>query len=107
MTTKHHKLLIPDSVKLELQKQLDYIAFEQKEPELALRWLDGISEAINSLAEFPTRCPLAYENKFYAAKGLKTELRHYIYKRSFRVIFTIVGKEVRILAVKHSARSRL
>ena len=103
MHTKHYKILIPNSVKIALQKQIDYIAITQQQPLIALEWLDGIIKAIQSLEEFPNRCAIAPENE-YLEQDLKTEIRHLIYKKSFRVIFIVRKNEVRILNVKHAAR---
>ena len=103
MAIKHYKILIPDSVKISLNQQLNYIAAEHCQPALALQWLDGIIEAIQSLSTFPERCAAAPED-FYFKKSHETTIRHLIYKKSFRIIFTIKKNEVRILSVKHGAR---
>jgi plasmid stabilization system protein ParE len=99
---KHHKILIPDSVKLALQNQVDYIALEQQEPAIAIKWLGGIIEAINSLSNLPERCAIAPENARF--KKNSQIIRHLIYKKSFRIIFTIEKNEVKILSVRHGAR---
>jgi plasmid stabilization system protein ParE len=66
-------------------------------------WLDGLIKAVESLAEFPKRCAIAPENSL-AKKDKKTIIRHFIYKKTFRIIFTAAKGEVRILSIKHSAR---
>jgi toxin ParE1/3/4 len=103
MAIKHYKILIPDSVKISLNQQVNYIAVEQAQPITALKWLDGIIGAIQSLSTFPERCSVAHED-FYFKKSYETTIRHFIYKKSFRIIFTIKKNEVRILSVKHGAR---
>lgn len=103
ITVKNHKIFIADSVKVSLQKQVDYISFEQGEPLIAVRWIDGIMDAITSLSHFPHRCPIAPEN-FYVTKDSEIIIRHFIYKKSFRIIFTVVKNEVRVLSVKHAAQ---
>ncbi len=103
MNSKHYEVLIPKSVEIILQKQADYIMNEQHAPSIAAQWLEGIFEAIESLSRFPARCPIAPEN-LYVQKDSNIIIRHLIYKKSFRVIFTIVKNEVRILSAKHSAR---
>lgn len=104
MTKKHYKILIPRSVKLDLERQADYIISQRQESSIALKWLDGIIDAVNSLSEFPERFAIAPENSVYAARGAKTVIRNLIYKKSFRVVFAVVGNEVRVLSVRHSAR---
>ncbi|NBV06558.1 MAG: type II toxin-antitoxin system RelE/ParE family toxin [Proteobacteria bacterium] len=101
--TKLYKVLIPQSVKTSLQHQVDYITNEQNAPAIALEWLDGLIKAVQSLAEFPDRCAVAPEDSFIK-KDSKTAIRHFIYKKTFRIIFTVKKDEVRILSVKHSAR---
>lgn len=71
-------------------------------PTAAARWLEGPETAVNSLTEFPTRCPLAPENDAFA-----------IY-RGYRSLFTLVDAHndgtldtVRLLHVRHGARLRL
>ena len=103
MTKKLYKVFIPESVKTDLEHQVDYIANEQNSPSIALDWLDGLIEAINSLAEFPNRCAVAPEN-YLVKKDSKIVFRHLIYKRTFRIIFYVTKSEVRILSVKHSAQ---
>lgn len=104
MTKKHYKILIAHSVKLDLERQTDYIISQRQESSIALKWLDGITDAINSLSEFPERFAVAPENSVYAARGSKIVIRNLIYKKSFRVIFAVVGNEVRVLSIRHSAR---
>lgn len=103
MNCKHHKVLIPHTVKIALQEQVDYIAIKQGESLNARRWLAGIVKAISSLSKFPQRCSVAPENAEFG-NDANFVIRHLIYKKSFRIVFTVVGNEVRVLSVRHSAR---
>jgi plasmid stabilization system protein ParE len=98
----HHRIIVPSPVRVALQKQADFIAENATRP-VALKWLSGIIAAISSPAEFPERFSLAPENE-YLGQELGAEIRHLIYKKSFRVIFAVKKNEVRILKVKHSAQ---
>jgi len=62
---------------------LEFIA-EQADVETALSWYAGFESAVQRLAEFPQRCPLARENAAFP----DVELRQLLYK-SHRIIFTI------------------
>jgi plasmid stabilization system protein ParE len=42
-----------------------WIAEHEGRPLEALRWLDGLENAIASLREHPLRCPLAQEASFF------------------------------------------
>ncbi len=67
-------------------------------PENAARWVEGIEEAIRSLAFLPERCPLAAESDAF-----EFEIRQLLFK-SHRVLFVIQGKAVHVLHVRHAAR---
>lgn len=73
--------------------------------ERAAEWYQGLVEAIDSLEQFPQRCPLAPENTDF-----KEDIRQLFYgKRGgvYRVLFTISGKTVYVLHVRHGARKPL
>ena len=101
--SKTHKLLIPISVEKSLKKQVNYIKKEQGK-HIADDWLSGLIIAIESLTSFPERFQIAPEH--YLLKNSKIIIRHLIYKKSFRIIFTTSEDEVRVLSIKHSARKR-
>ena len=73
--------------------------------EAALRWFQGLEEAMASLSEFPQRCPLAPENESFPF-----EVRHLLYGRKphvYRLLFTIEGNTVFILHIRHARRQTL
>ncbi len=70
-------------------------------PENAARWRMSVHGATARLATFPRRCPLAYE-----AATLGCEVRVLVHG-AYRVLFTIEGQRVLVLAVRHGARRRL
>ncbi|HZO30164.1 MAG TPA: type II toxin-antitoxin system RelE/ParE family toxin [Chloroflexota bacterium] len=55
--------------------------------------------ADTTLEEFPRRCPLAPENDDF-----DVEIRHLLYGE-FRILFTVDDNVVRVLHVRHGARS--
>jgi plasmid stabilization system protein ParE len=74
-------------------------------PQAAARWFAGIVEAINSLDQFPARCPLAPENEHFTQeiRQLLQGPRHDVY----RILFTIQADTVHVLHVRHSAQQHL
>ena len=73
-------------------------------PNNALRWFQGLLEAINGLGEFPSRCPVAPETT-----GLRITVRQLLYGRRsgvYRILFCVREEEntVVVLRVRHSAR---
>jgi len=81
-----------------------YAFIERDAPESAHKWASGIMDVISSLEEFPARCPIALENAHF-----EQEIRHIYYgkKRTYRIIFTIVGDVVSVLHIRHSAQDTL
>ncbi len=71
----------------------------QEAPEAAVRWYNGLLDAIESLREKPRRSPLAPENDYF-----EEELRHLLYARHYRIIFEIRGQQVYVLHIRHAAR---
>ncbi len=73
----------------------------KRAPEAADRWLEGLAAAFDSLAQHPGRCPLAAESAAF-----RTEIRQLLYG-SYRLLFTIRGRKVLVLHVRHAARRPL
>ena len=82
----------------------------ERSAEQAGRWLAGFQTQLSSLAQMPTRCPLAAETGL-----LSLELRELHYglsgRATHRAVFTIIEDEadcrVVILAIRHVSRDRL
>ncbi|MDP8925057.1 MAG: type II toxin-antitoxin system RelE/ParE family toxin [Chloroflexota bacterium] len=58
-------------------------------------------QSIQTLADFPRRCPLACENDDF-----DVEVRQRLHG-DYRILFTVDGGTVRILHVRHGARRPL
>lgn len=90
------KVIVQPEANCEIDDIFTYIAADS--PANAVRWLDRLLDEIHKLERYPRRCPLAPEDVYF-----DPEIRQFIYGR-YRVIFTIDGKTVRVLHVRHSAR---
>lgn len=67
-------------------------------PVTADRWLGRFEAAIESLANHPERCGIAAENS-----AVEPTIRQLLFGRTgavFRVLFTVVGNEVRVLHIR-------
>ena len=53
-------------------------------PEQAYRWVRGCYEIMLMLENFPMRCALALESQY-----LGIEIRQLLYKKQFRILFTV------------------
>ena len=79
-----------------------YFWLAARSPEAAARWKDALFEVIDSLQQFPERCPHAPESRAFG-----TELRELtLGKRqgTYRIVFRIRRKAVHVLHVWHAAR---
>lgn len=85
----------------EAEAEEAYRWIAQYSPEKAMLWYFDLQEAIESLSNFPARCPLAPENHTF-----KREIRHLIFGR-YRILFRIEDETVYILHVRHSSRRTL
>lgn len=92
---KYHITLNPSAYR-KLEEIFLYIAAESKQT--ALDVIDEIEKRIMSLATMPQRFALVPEKITY--KNYK--IRHFFCKKSFRIIYVIIGDEVRILDVRHA-----
>jgi plasmid stabilization system protein ParE len=89
---------------------LDAIAIyilERGSLESAGRWFNGIIDAIRSLGELPTRCPIADESE-----ELQNEIRLLLHgkrSRRYKIYFAIhhESETVRVFHVRHWARRPL
>ncbi len=84
-----------------------YVEKNAAESEAASRWYNGLEDAVDGLATYPDRCPVAPE-----ARKLRRELRHLLYGKKphvYRVIYEVDERRqtVWVLTVRHGARRRL
>ncbi len=89
-----YKIVVPPSIQDKIRQQALYIAADK--PTAALAWYDKIQDSIQSLVEFPNRCPLAPENIH-----LPFELRHLLVG-NYRILFRVDTDMVVVLDFKES-----
>ena len=68
-------------------------------------WLDGLTDAIESLAEFPDRCPFCRELPL-RTKGI----RQLLYGEGgsiYRILYRAKDETVQILTIRHAHRQPL
>lgn len=90
------KVDITPTAEADVAEIWDYIA--QDNPGNAEAFISRLSEQVETLENFPERCPLISENRI-----LGTAYRHLIYGH-YRTIFRIAGDTVIILRVIHGSR---
>jgi len=96
---KYRVLIQPPAV-ADLDEAFEWIA--GRSPKAAGRWYSQVLHAIHTLEKSPERCALAPESSVF-----EIEVRQLLFGRRtgrYRVLFTIEGRTVHVLHVRHGAR---
>ena len=99
---KYRVIIQPEAIE-DIGTAYSWIA--ENAPEGAKRWADDLDDAMHSLEDFPRRCPIAPESKFF-----RLEIRQMLFGKHsgiYRVLFTVHKDEVHVLYVRHCARRHL
>jgi len=91
-----YRVIVETPARIEIEEALTWMS--QHSPERAALWYFDLEEAIDSLRNFPARCPLASESRTF-----KEEIRHLLFGK-YRLLFRIEDETVHVLHVRHSAR---
>lgn len=91
-----YKVEITPAAERDVEEIWTYIAADSQE--IATAFLLRLEEQIQTLEQFPVRCPLIPENE-----QLGTSYRHLLYG-AYRTVFRIAGNNVIILRVIHGSR---
>jgi len=84
-----------------------YVEKNAAESHAAARWYNGLEQAVDALATYPNRCPVARE-----ARRAKRKLRNLLYGKKphvYRVIYEVdEGRQaVWVLTIRHGARRKI
>lgn len=90
------RIVVEDQAYAEMEEAYQWIA--QYSPEKATLWYFDITEKIESLQQYPYRCPLAPENELFPE-----EIRQLIFEK-YRILFTVRDEDIHVLHVWHSRR---
>jgi len=98
-----YRVIIQPPASAEMEAAFQWIA--ERAPASAVKWFNGLEAAIQTLENFPARCPLAEESKAF-----NVEIRQLLYGKrvgAYRILFTIRQDAVHILHIRHGRRQRL
>lgn len=98
---KQYKVVVPPNVHEELD--LIYLWIKKDAPIAAENHIRNLYKAIYSLKEMPERCSVSPEDE-KTKKANNIIIRHFVYKSSYRIIFTVTDDEVQILSVRHASQ---
>lgn len=85
-----------------------FLWMRETSPDQAYRWVRGCYEIMLTLEKFPKRCPMSPESKY-----MSMEVRQLLYKKQFRILFTVTESSeenegtVRIHRVRHGSQQTL
>lgn len=94
-----YKVEITEKAQAEAREVVRWIA--EHSPEKAGLWHFELTRKVDSLENFPARCPLAPESKTHGQ-----EMRHLIFGK-YRILFIIEDETVYVLRVRHQAQDVL
>ncbi len=96
-----YQIKFTNNARKDLEEIFDYIAVTLKAPDTALKLIDEVETAVNTLTAMPFRCP---ERKIgmYANKGYRQ-----LFVKNFTVIFRVdeSGGNVIVVTVRYSRSS--
>lgn len=95
-----YRVEITETAKKELLEAYAWI--REESPNQANKWLKDIFTAVQTLKEFPLRCPVAPENDLFPL-----EVRQLFYGRfpgTYRILFFVQDDIVYISHIRHGAR---
>ncbi|MGE0884484.1 MAG: type II toxin-antitoxin system RelE/ParE family toxin [Blastocatellales bacterium] len=93
------KVIVEQEAEADMKDIAHWMA--QYSSDKAALWFFDMVEAIESLENFPTRCPLAPESKRFGA-----EIRHLIFGK-YRILFIVEDETVYVLRIRHQAQDVL
>lgn len=95
-----YRVLITPTARAQMLDQARWIAVECQDPEGATRWLEGIFDAAETLAEMPYRCSPAPENQYRDYEIRRLLVGNYL------VLFTVAEEDqtVWVIGVRHGRR---
>src|SRR4051794_17613900 len=100
-----YRVIIQPPAEQDIRRAARWIEQRSRSISKALRWTRGIRAKVETLKTQPLRCPIAPDSEAYGE-----EVRQLLYgKRSsvYRILFTVRGDTIHILAVRHAAQAYL
>ncbi|HVX63206.1 MAG TPA: type II toxin-antitoxin system RelE/ParE family toxin [Pirellulales bacterium] len=101
----NYRVIVTQRAERDMQEMAAWWA-NAHSPEQADHWLSNFATRLESLSQFPSRCPLAAESDEFPFE--LRELHYGVGRRStHRALFNIADDVVLVFAVRHIAQDRL
>ena len=98
-----YQIIITPSAKADIFETNTW--FLENYPDLAEKWLWGISQAVTSLSKFPERCTISPESKAFDI--IVHQLVYGKKPHTYRILFSIQEEKVYILRVRSTKQQSL
>jgi plasmid stabilization system protein ParE len=98
-----YRVIVLPGAEADMANAVDWIA--EDSPVAAARWLEGIRQAISTLSEMSSRCPVAGDD--FGSEVIVRQLFYGRRRNRYRILFTVKGDTVQILRVRHGARASI
>jgi plasmid stabilization system protein ParE len=98
------RVVLTDRAEADVESVLNWFR-EQRATDAGGRWFAQLREKLQTLEQYPQRCPLAAESE-----DVSLEVRELLLGRKrfkHRILFTVIGQTVTILRVWHSSRDAI
>jgi plasmid stabilization system protein ParE len=100
-----YRVIFQPRASRDLQLAARWVLDESRSSTTAIRWLRRIRTKIDTLKEFPERCPVDPDSDLY---GGNVRMLLYGKRRgTYRILFTIKDQDVHILAIRHTSQRSL
>lgn len=99
-----YKIVFAPTAAEDLNHTLQWL--DENAPDKTQEWYEALKRDINSLSDFPKRCPLAPENGLWGNEEIR-QLTFQRYLSTYRILFVIHQSTVRILNIRHGAKRYL
>jgi plasmid stabilization system protein ParE len=98
-----YRVIVLPGAESEIANVVAWIA--EDSPVTAARWLEGIRQAMSTLSEMPSRCPVAGDD--FGSEVIVRQLFYGRRRNRYRILFTVQGDTVQVLRVRHGARASI
>jgi plasmid stabilization system protein ParE len=98
-----YRVIVLPGAESEIASAVAWIA--EHSPVAAARWLEGIRQAVSTLSEMPSRCPVAGDD--FGSEVVVRQLFYGRRRNRYRILFTVKGDTVQVLHVRHGARASI
>ena len=96
-----YRVIVLPGAESEIANAVAWIA--ERSPVAAASWVEGIRQALSTLSEMPSRCPVADDD--FRNEVIVRQLLYGRRRNRYRILFTVKEDTIQILHVRHGSRA--